>query len=58
MCENPEPVDEQPAPEIRGGNRREDYVPETFAFTDELPDDDKGCGCGPECPDNAGWTEE
>jgi hypothetical protein len=29
MCENhePKPVDEQPEAEIRGGNRREDYMP-------------------------------
>jgi hypothetical protein len=29
MCENhePKPVDEKPEAEIRGGNRREDYMP-------------------------------
>jgi hypothetical protein len=34
MCENPEPrpVDEKPAPEIRGGNRTEDYSPPWYAY--------------------------
>jgi hypothetical protein len=33
MCENhePKPVDEQPEAEIRGGNRREDYIPLAYA---------------------------
>jgi hypothetical protein len=35
----PEPVDETPQPEIRGGNRPADFIPENYAFDDAVQDD-------------------
>jgi hypothetical protein len=42
MCENHEakPVDEKPAPEIRGGNRPTDYLPDEEEFEVPGTDDD------------------
>lgn len=52
-CEipDPEPVDEQPEPEIRGGNRREDFIPVSGMFShhendDTCTEDDEGYGEG------------
>ena len=50
----PEPVDERPEPEIRGGNRREDYTPSVYPVSDEVfeelwgPDDEPPGGNDPE----------
>jgi hypothetical protein len=54
----------KPAPEIRGGDRPADYIPEDgsggFGLIGWQPHrdpekvpDSPGCACGPECPDFA-----
>jgi len=50
----PKPLDETKSkPEIRGGDKPEDYLEADGEFTGHLEKD--GCACGPECPDS---TEE